>query len=286
VSILIAALAGAGVFRLAAACKGLDDDHAAAAAATRTRQHVRLIGSCGLGRLGLFRAGRYGEQLARPFAELDADGVYYGLAAAASLVAAGAPEEKVRFAPDSPLEGDGFEPSVPEMMARFSWASREARQVRFAPDSPLEGDGFSRSPPRICVYRVKHLPVMSLGAGAANSMRGAVLPIRHPGRDSRRGRRHFDQYRPASPRLSTGSQLGRRDRRGAHAIPYARFVFPRSRRRQYTFARPAGGRTSQRPLQADRGGAGVRRPHDHRYRLRVAGGIPEIGDGGAQIASP
>jgi hypothetical protein len=50
-------------------------------------------------------------------AELDADpawvGVYYGLAAAASLVAAGAPEEKVRFAPDSPLEGARFEPSVP-----------------------------------------------------------------------------------------------------------------------------------------------------------------------------
>ena len=42
-------------------------------------------------------------------AELDADGVYYGLAAAASLVAAGAPEEKVRFAPDSVLEQAGFE---------------------------------------------------------------------------------------------------------------------------------------------------------------------------------
>jgi integrase/recombinase XerC len=30
-----------------------------------------------------------------------------------SAIGPGAPEEKVRFAPDSPLEGDGFEPSVP-----------------------------------------------------------------------------------------------------------------------------------------------------------------------------
>jgi hypothetical protein len=54
------------VFRLAAACEGLDDDHAAAAAATRTRQHVGLIGGRGLGRLSLFQAGWHGEQLARP----------------------------------------------------------------------------------------------------------------------------------------------------------------------------------------------------------------------------
>jgi hypothetical protein len=47
------------VFRLAAACEGLDDDHAAAAAATRTRQHAGFVGGCGRGRLGLFRPGRH-----------------------------------------------------------------------------------------------------------------------------------------------------------------------------------------------------------------------------------
>ena len=42
----------------------------------------------------------------------------------------------------------GAAASVPDMMARFSWASREARQVRFAPDSPLEEGGFELSVPR------------------------------------------------------------------------------------------------------------------------------------------
>jgi hypothetical protein len=75
-------------------------------------------------------------------AELDADpawvGVYYGLAAAASLVAAGAPEEKVRFAPDSPLEGGGFEPSVP---LRRTYSSK--RFVRPFQQFPSERDrGF------------------------------------------------------------------------------------------------------------------------------------------------
>jgi hypothetical protein len=53
------------MFRLAAACEGLDDDHAAAAASTWTRQHAGFVGGCRLGRLGRFRAGRDGEQLAR-----------------------------------------------------------------------------------------------------------------------------------------------------------------------------------------------------------------------------
>jgi hypothetical protein len=52
--------------RLAASCEGLDDDHAAAAAATWTRQHAGSVGCGGLERLGRFRAGRYGKQLARP----------------------------------------------------------------------------------------------------------------------------------------------------------------------------------------------------------------------------
>jgi hypothetical protein len=54
------------MFRLAAACEGLDDDDAAAAAATRTWQHAGFVGGCGCGRLGLFRAGRHGKQLAHP----------------------------------------------------------------------------------------------------------------------------------------------------------------------------------------------------------------------------
>ena len=54
------------MFRLAAPCKGLDDDHAAAAAPARTGQHAGSVGRGGLEPLGLFRAGRYGKQLARP----------------------------------------------------------------------------------------------------------------------------------------------------------------------------------------------------------------------------
>jgi hypothetical protein len=46
--------------------------------------------------------------------------------------------EKVRFAVDSPLEGDGFEPSVParEITLRDCLLIEE---VRFAADSPQEG---------------------------------------------------------------------------------------------------------------------------------------------------
>src|SRR5260370_15950871 len=54
------------VSRLAAPCEGLDDDPAAAAAATWTRQHAGFVGGCGRGRLGLFGPGRHGEQFARP----------------------------------------------------------------------------------------------------------------------------------------------------------------------------------------------------------------------------
>jgi hypothetical protein len=42
------------VFGLAAAREGLDDDHAAAAAATWTRQHAEFVGGCGRGRFGLW----------------------------------------------------------------------------------------------------------------------------------------------------------------------------------------------------------------------------------------
>ena len=51
---------------LAAGREGLDDNHAAAAAAARTRQHAGFVSGCGLGGLGRFRAGRDGEQLACP----------------------------------------------------------------------------------------------------------------------------------------------------------------------------------------------------------------------------
>jgi hypothetical protein len=56
---------GGTMFRVAAGREGLDDDHAAAAAAAGTRRHVGFVRGCGLGRLGLLRAGRHGEQLAR-----------------------------------------------------------------------------------------------------------------------------------------------------------------------------------------------------------------------------
>ena len=53
------------MFWLAADGKGLDDDHAAAAALAGARQHAGFGGGCGLGRVGWFRARRYAEQLAR-----------------------------------------------------------------------------------------------------------------------------------------------------------------------------------------------------------------------------
>src|SRR6202030_3105753 len=43
-----------------------------------------------------------------------------------------------RFAPDSPVEGDGFELSVPLRATAPRWA----REIRFAVDSPLEQSGF------------------------------------------------------------------------------------------------------------------------------------------------
>src|SRR5215472_13915996 len=54
------------MFGLVAGCEGLDDDHAAAAAATGTRQHAMFVGSCGLARLGRSRARRYAEQFTPP----------------------------------------------------------------------------------------------------------------------------------------------------------------------------------------------------------------------------
>src|SRR5258707_8499945 len=63
VSILISVGARVAVLRLAAAREGLDDDHAATAAGARTWQYARFVERCGLGRVGLFGAGRHGEQL-------------------------------------------------------------------------------------------------------------------------------------------------------------------------------------------------------------------------------
>ena len=51
---------------LAAAREGLDDDHAAAAAAAGPRQHAGFVGGRGRGRLGRFRARQHAEQRARP----------------------------------------------------------------------------------------------------------------------------------------------------------------------------------------------------------------------------
>jgi hypothetical protein len=47
----------------------------------------------------------------------------------ATLEGAGAPLiEKVRFAEDSPLEGDGFEPSVPRSRERTSGAKSDLQE--------------------------------------------------------------------------------------------------------------------------------------------------------------
>ena len=53
------------MFGLTTACEALDDDHAAAAARTRTRQYALLIGRGRCGRLRLFCGGWSSEQLAR-----------------------------------------------------------------------------------------------------------------------------------------------------------------------------------------------------------------------------
>jgi hypothetical protein len=47
-------------------------------------------------------------------------------------------EAKPEFAPDSPVEGDGFEPSVPRVIdGDYRWDAPP--KVRFATDSPVEG---------------------------------------------------------------------------------------------------------------------------------------------------
>jgi hypothetical protein len=64
--------------------------------------------------------------------------------------------EEVRFAADSPVEEDGFEPSVPacvtlppcRRVASATHALRGTRRTEFAADSPLEGGGFEPSVPR------------------------------------------------------------------------------------------------------------------------------------------
>jgi len=53
------------MFGLTTAREGLDDDHAAAAARTRTWQYALLVGRDRFGRLRLFRGGWRGEQRAR-----------------------------------------------------------------------------------------------------------------------------------------------------------------------------------------------------------------------------
>jgi hypothetical protein len=53
------------VLGLAAVRGGLDAHHASAAAGALTRQDAGLVERCGLGRIGLFGAGRHGEPLAR-----------------------------------------------------------------------------------------------------------------------------------------------------------------------------------------------------------------------------
>ena len=52
------------MLRLAAARESLDDDHAATAARTWTRQHAGFVDRC-FGRFGFFGARWHGEQLAR-----------------------------------------------------------------------------------------------------------------------------------------------------------------------------------------------------------------------------
>jgi hypothetical protein len=66
-----------------------------------------------------------------------------GLRKAAGVVAL------VRFAGDSPLEGAGFEPSVPVRgTTLFATTVTRCPKVRFVSDSLLEGDGFEPSVPR------------------------------------------------------------------------------------------------------------------------------------------
>src|SRR5262249_23110083 len=53
-----------------------------------------------------------------------------------------------RFARDSPLEGDGFEPSVPRHGELMKFALTPSWREDGLHDSPLEGDGFEISVPR------------------------------------------------------------------------------------------------------------------------------------------
>jgi hypothetical protein len=73
------------------------------------------------------------------------------------------------FVDDSPLEGGGFEPSVPLWRMAPGPASAELREVpagqlRFAPDSALEGSGFELPVPREIALRSRSGLALHLGS--------------------------------------------------------------------------------------------------------------------------
>jgi hypothetical protein len=75
----------------------------------------------------------------------------------------------------------GAAASVPDMMA-FSWASREARQVRFAPDSLVEGDGFEPSVPcqKDNAFRDSSFPTCARATAAFENARRPVQQLLLP----------------------------------------------------------------------------------------------------------
>jgi hypothetical protein len=120
------------------------------------------------------------------------------------------PAGQLRFAPDSPLEGDGFEPSVPRRWPpnppRLSSDSERVRRahssmgcstkLRFAADSLLEGDGFEPSVPS------------ERGSGRAAPVRLRWSPEQCPGAARRSWRQAPDEVGPPVriPFAPAGSQ--------------------------------------------------------------------------------
>ena len=91
------------------------------------------------------------------------------------------PQRQEQFVADSPLEGGGFEPSVPLWRMVPGPASAELRQVRagqlrFAPDSPLEEAGFELFVPlRTVILRAGGAVRGNQMAGPREFLRGGTV---------------------------------------------------------------------------------------------------------------
>jgi hypothetical protein len=96
-------------------------------------------------------------------------------------------QSRSRWFADSPLDGTGFEPSIPPFRSgRSRLACGSAVRAGFSVDSPLEGTGFEPSAPREASgVAVVPVPVRAKFTVGRESSRGEMSPSRNPGRVTR-----------------------------------------------------------------------------------------------------